>query len=120
MLKPVAALLLVHAALGYGLAAAEAHATLVVSVPADGAVVSGSPPEISVAFSEAVETALSGLDVTASDGSAVATTSAESSDPAMLVVHPSGVLSPGVYAVDWHAVADDGHKTEGEFSFTVK
>ncbi|RYY11978.1 MAG: copper resistance protein CopC, partial [Alphaproteobacteria bacterium] len=29
-------------------------------------------------------------------------------------------LAPGTYKVIWHATAVDTHKTEGNFSFTVK
>jgi methionine-rich copper-binding protein CopC len=29
-------------------------------------------------------------------------------------------LTPGVYTVTWVAVAADGHRTEGEYTFTVK
>jgi methionine-rich copper-binding protein CopC len=34
---------------------------------------------------------------------------------------PKAKLAPGQYMVMWYAVAaDDGHKTNGEYNFTVK
>jgi methionine-rich copper-binding protein CopC len=29
-------------------------------------------------------------------------------------------LAPGVYKVQWTAVAADGHRTQGHYNFTVK
>ncbi|MBI3609583.1 MAG: copper resistance protein CopC [Nitrospirae bacterium] len=41
-----------------------------------------------------------------------------SSDPTLLEVSLS-VLPPGRYRVAWNVVSVDGHRTEGDFSFTV-
>jgi methionine-rich copper-binding protein CopC len=32
----------------------------------------------------------------------------------------TSTLAPGVYTVTWHALAKDGHKTNGTYSFTVQ
>jgi hypothetical protein len=32
----------------------------------------------------------------------------------------TGALARGLYTVAWHALANDGHKTHGTYSFTVK
>ncbi len=38
----------------------------------------------------------------------------------MLVVPVIGALETGTYKVDWHALATDGHKTDGSYTFTIK
>ncbi len=119
MIKQLPTSLFLLATLAGG-STAYAHARPVATAPTDGAVVSGSPAEVTVTFDEAPEVALSGIDITSGDGLPVAANSGEAGDPATLVVHPVRPLAPGAYIVHWHAVGDDGHKTEGEFSFTVK
>jgi copper resistance protein C len=37
-----------------------------------------------------------------------------------LVVPVTATLAAGTYTVDWHALATDGHKTNGSYTFTVK
>jgi len=37
-----------------------------------------------------------------------------------LMVPLAETLSPGAYAVEWHILSTDGHKTNGTYAFTVK
>jgi methionine-rich copper-binding protein CopC len=115
------ALLLTGAAASMLLASglASAHAKLVKTAPAANASV--APPSlVQVRFSEAIETKLSSLKLAAADGSAVTVMSMnEAKDPAALSIMPNTPLKPGAYTATWSVVSDDGHKTQGTFSFTV-
>jgi len=37
-----------------------------------------------------------------------------------LIVKIAAPLPPGLYKVTWHAVSVDTHRTQGDFSFSVK
>jgi methionine-rich copper-binding protein CopC len=100
---------------------AQAHAYPQHQAPAAGATVSSSPNEVSIEFDDGLEPAFSSIAVTDKQGKPV--TSAKSVvDPADKK-HMSvalNALTPGVYSVAWVAVADDGHRTQGHYSFTLK
>ncbi len=103
------------------LAAAQAHAKLMSSKPAAGATIS-APSVIDLGFSEPISEKLSGAEVTDAAGAkAPASAMLEPKDPKGLMVMVAHPLKPGAYTVAWHAVAsDDGHRTQGTFSFTVR
>lgn len=99
---------------------ALAHAMPKQQTPAPNATV-GAPHEVSIEFSEGLEAAFSTLTVTDAHGKPV--TSAKSSVDASDKKHLSvalGELAPGAYQVKWTAVADDGHRTQGHYTFNVK
>lgn len=99
---------------------AWAHAKLDSTTPAADSTVS-SPKTIQAHFSEAIESKLSSLKLATSDGAAVPVMSMnDAKDPATLSIMPNTALKPGAYKVTWSAVSDDGHKTQGTFSFTVQ
>jgi methionine-rich copper-binding protein CopC len=107
--------------LALGLAAgAQAHAKLVKSDPAEG----GQPSDksnIELTFSEAISGKLSGAEVKDAAGKAVASASMTDQQNKGLMVMMKAPLKPGAYSLDWHAVAsDDGHRTTGTLSFSVK
>jgi methionine-rich copper-binding protein CopC len=80
-----------------------------------------SPAELRLDFSEGLELAFTTVTLTGPDGAVVAT-GAPALDPAdatVLVVPLTGDLPAGLVKVDWKAVAEDGHKSEGSYSFTV-
>jgi methionine-rich copper-binding protein CopC len=99
-----------------------AHAELVSSVPAADAVVEAMPETLVLTFSESVEPAFSKIEIIGPDELTVDGTSF-AVDPAnaasMIVTLPAG-LPDGHYAVNWAAVAADGHKVAGSFAFDVK
>jgi len=114
---------LARSALGVGLAlalagAASAHAKLVAADPAVGA--AAAPTNMAhLTFNETISGKLSGATVTDAAGKTVPAT-AMAQDKMMMLTFKSA-LAPGAYKVKWHAVAsDDGHRTEGVYSFTVK
>ncbi len=98
---------------------ASAHAKLVKATPADGST-TASPQMIMLTFNEKVEGKLSGFEVVKADGTKVEVMVSVAGGGTMLHAMPSKPLAPGVYKVNWHAVTDDGHRTQGTLSFTVK
>ena len=100
--------------------AAFAHAGLVSETPADGASVAASTA-LTLTFSETVTLAFTGITLTAPDGAAVALGAGSLSADGLTLTVPTGSALPaGVYVVEWHALSDDGHKSHGSYSFTVK
>lgn len=111
----VAALLIAACQLAY------AHAYPTHQAPAAGSTVPASPKDVAIDFDDGLEPAFSSITVTDAQGNAVTSGKA--------VVAPSNrkhmsvgldTLTPGVYTVAWVAVADDGHRTQGHSTFTVK
>lgn len=100
---------------------AQAHAYPTHQAPGAGATVTTSQKDVAIDFDDGLEPAFSSITVTDAQGQAVTSGKA--------VVDPSNrkhmsvglnTLTPGVYTVAWFAVADDGHRTQGHYSFTVK
>lgn len=110
----------VTAALALSATSAFAHAHLETSMPAANAIVA-SPSMIMLHFTEALEPRFSGFEVTDARGHAVnAPSHMDPSDSALLTATPAPALAPGVYHVNWHIVARDGHRMRGTFDFTVR
>jgi len=99
---------------------ADAHAFLLKSEPVVGAV-TVSPKTIRLEFSEGVELLFSGIEVDGAAGAAVKTAAVHydgANRKFLLADLPP--LPPGSYRVKWHVVSVDTHRTEGDFSFTLK
>jgi methionine-rich copper-binding protein CopC len=99
---------------------AWAHARPAQQTPAPDATVS-APAAVTILYTEPIEAALSRLNVLDAQGKQVNTAKAHFTDSdhkSMQVALPK--LSPGRYKVQWVAVADDGHRTHGSYTFTVK
>jgi methionine-rich copper-binding protein CopC len=99
--------------------AAFAHAFLDRAFPAVGSEVAGSPPALSLTFTEPVEPLFSSVRVTDSSGARVDAGKPALGDDGRILQVELKPLKPGVYAVEWHVTSVDTHKTEGHFSFTV-
>ena len=99
---------------------AFAHATLVASFPAKGAVLTGSPADIHLTFNERVEARYCRIKLVSDAGK-----NFDADRPAPAKANPNEivasvpVLRPGTYRAHWTAVGGDGHKTHGDFSFTI-
>jgi methionine-rich copper-binding protein CopC len=106
---------LLFAALGS--LAAHAHAFLDHASPLVGSTVGSAPREVSLTFTQNLETAFSSVQVTDSNGARVDQGKPQISGNTMRVGLKS--LSPGTYRVRWHALSVDTHKTEGSFTFSV-
>jgi methionine-rich copper-binding protein CopC len=100
---------------------ALAHASLVASFPARDAVLTGSPAEIHITFNEHVEARYCRIKLVSASGKNFDADRphADKADPNAIVASVP-VLKPGTYSARWTAVGGDGHKTHGDFSFTVK
>jgi methionine-rich copper-binding protein CopC len=99
---------------------AVAHAMPKQQTPTPDATV-GAPHEVAIDFSEGLEPSFSTLIVVDAAGKQV--NSAKSSVDASNKKHMSvtlGDLKTGTYQVEWTAVADDGHRTQGHYLFNVK
>lgn len=100
---------------------AQAHAYPTHQAPAAGATVTTAQTDVAIDFDDALEPSFSSITVTDLKGKAVASGKA--------VVDPSNrrhmsvgliPLTPGRYTVAWVAVAADGHRTQGHYTFTVR
>lgn len=109
---PAAGLLMV-----LGVVVAAAHADLIASEPAAGSTVAGSPGTIRLSFSQPLESD-STIQLFTGQFQPVTglTTSVAGSELQAIV---GRTLAPATYTVQWSAVTDDGHATEGSFQFAV-
>jgi methionine-rich copper-binding protein CopC len=99
---------------------AVAHAKLEAETPAADSRVD-APKVIQLHFSEAVEASLSRLKLAANGDTAIAVVPMnDAEDSTTLSIRPIAALKPGIYTVTWSVVADDGHRTSGTYSFTVR
>ena len=101
-------------------AGAVAHAFLDHAIPSVGSSVHGSPGEVKVWFTQALEPAFSSLRVVDQNGAQVdrQNSAVDPSDRTLMKVSlPS--LPPGRYRVLWRALSVDTHTTEGNFTFEV-
>lgn len=97
--------------------AAQAHAVITGSEPADGAVVVGSPTEITIRFSEPVS--LSRAQVLDPDGhNILEPDAAQGGDRGLLLTLPNP-LAEGTYIASYHVVSLDGHPIAGSLVFSV-
>ena len=97
-------------------ATANAHAHLQKSSPADNSVITTSPSNLVLNFSEAARlTALSIQkgEEPKQDLKPLPTTAARQ------VSIPLPPLTPGTYSVNWRVVSDDGHVMGGTLHFTL-
>ncbi|MGN6424427.1 MAG: copper homeostasis periplasmic binding protein CopC [Asticcacaulis sp.] len=98
---------------------AFAHARLISAMPTDGST-GASPSMIMLTFNEKLTPKLSGFEVAGADGKALDLKIMTAGGGKAMHAMPTHKLTAGAYKVTWHAVSDDGHRTEGATSFTVK
>ncbi|HCR0118494.1 TPA: CopC domain-containing protein YobA [Klebsiella aerogenes] len=103
-------------------ASAFAHAHLQQQIPAADSTVSVSPQALTLTFSEGVELSFSGVTLNGPQNKPVATGKLARSDgnKAQLTLLLNEPLAAGEYTVEWHVVSVDGHKTKGQYHFSVK
>ncbi len=99
-----------------------AHAHLKHQYPAADAEVAAAPQALTLNFSEGVEASFSGVTLTGPAQAVIDTGKAKlnEKDRTQLIVPLNQPLKPGQYTVDWHVVSVDGHKTQGQYHFSVK
>jgi copper resistance protein C len=100
---------------------ALAHAHLKAASPAADAVVTSTPSEVTLDFSEEVEPKFSSIEVDDAKGARV--------DKGDVHVAPDNAkhlavglkpLEPGTYKVIWRVLSTDTHKSNGSYSFTLE
>ena len=85
--------------------AAWAHAHLTHQYPAADAEVTAAPQALTLNFSEGIKTRPA---------------KRNEQDAKQLIIPLDQTLNPGTYTVNWHVVSVDGHKTKGQYTFSVK
>jgi methionine-rich copper-binding protein CopC len=100
-----------------GVRVAGAHADLIEADPAPGSTVDGSPKEIRLTFSQPLDSS-SRIDLFVGQFQAITGVTTVVSGSEMRAI-PAQALEPGTYTLQWWAVADDGHTTQGSFQFGV-
>jgi methionine-rich copper-binding protein CopC len=100
--------------------AARAHAHLHRADPRVGATVPAPPRQVRIWFDSALEPARSSIAVHGPGGARVddGHGCVDPSDPRLLGVEVPQ-LAPGTYRVTWNVVSKDGHRTSGDYTFTV-
>lgn len=100
--------------------AAFAHAYLDRTSPGGASTVRGSPAEVKLWFSHALEPAYSSVRVLDKAGRQVdrKDTRVDPAEAKLLKVTLER-LAPGAYRVVWRVLSADGHVTRGEFAFEV-
>jgi methionine-rich copper-binding protein CopC len=96
---------------------AYAHAHLARAEPRVDSTVTPAPQEVSLSFTEGLESVFSTIEVRDAQGSRVDEGEPQINGSTMRVGLKA--LSPGSYKVYWRALSVDTHKTEGSFSFKV-
>lgn len=96
---------------------AAAHATLVSSTPAEGAVLEEVPDAAELVFDEGVSLPPRGVQVYDARGEPVASTASTSGST--LTVDLPGSLADGSYVVVWRVVSADGHPVSGSLTFSI-
>jgi copper transport protein len=99
---------------------AYGHAALVRSDPPANAFIQRPPTEVSVTFSEPVDSRSSTLAVLDAAGARIPVGPMAFSRDGLTIRLPVGILKPGIYNVLWANVSSvDGHAYRGSFPFTV-
>jgi len=89
--------------------------------PKVGATISAAPSIVRIWFDSDLEPLFSSIHVQDQSGKNVdkGDSRVNASDPTLLEASVP-LLTPGTYRVLWDVVARDGHRTTGNFSFTIK
>ena len=103
-----------------GTSAAWAHAELKQATPAVDGTVQAAPAEVTLKFSERLESAFSAVVVRDAVGKRVDKSDGHIDRADRTVMRASlQPLSPGTYIVEWRALTADTHRTEGAFIFRI-
>ncbi|HEY2569918.1 MAG TPA: copper resistance protein CopC [Solirubrobacteraceae bacterium] len=100
-------------------AAASAHAYLITTSPAIGAVVPSSPAQVSLTYDEAVTVNPGALEVYDAAGKRVDDGGVRHPTPPTITVAIPERLSRGTYTVAWRVTSADTHVVHGVFTFSV-
>ncbi len=96
----------------------QAHAHLLRATPADGSSLAASPPQLQLAFTEAVT--LTALSIQKHADPAPLRLAPLPRQPAAVISIAMPRLTPGSYLVKWRALSDDHHMASGSTRFTLQ
>lgn len=98
-----------------------AHAFPMESEPGAGATVAKTPLDVRIHFNAELEPIFSTLRVNDNHGQTVSEGSGHvnPSDSTLLLTHVP-MVPAGTYHVYWNVISHDGHRTEGDYTFSVQ
>lgn len=96
----------------------EAHARLVASQPADGAMIAASPAAVTLVFSESAKVTALSIQAAGDKSPKKLSVAIGEDSSSHTIMLPA--LSSGNYTLTWHALSDDGHVTSGTVKFSVR
>ncbi|HXQ67711.1 MAG TPA: copper resistance CopC family protein [Alphaproteobacteria bacterium] len=119
-MKRTALAFLAAAALASSAVNVRAHAFLDHALPAVGSTVHGSPPELRLWFTQALEPAFSSVKVVDASGKQVdkGDSTVDAQDRELLKLSLPA-LAPGDYKVMWRVTSVDTHTTTGSFTIHI-
>lgn len=120
-MTPFVRRMLAGALLALSSAGAMAHAVVIKSDPARGAVLTAAPAEVTITFNEKVEKMFSSATLRNAAGATLSTSKAriDPANPALLrLAIPA--LGSGKYVIEWTAVGNDGHRLSGGIPFSIR
>ena len=100
-------------------AVASAHMAVQKTMPEADAVLSESPHQVRIWFTQSPDPAISRLTLEGADGEIELGDTKVEDDRSLMAMLPSK-LSAGTYIVSWRTAGDDGHTQRGDFAFTVR
>ena len=96
--------------------AAQAHASLLSTVPADGATIPGPPQSLQLTFNEPVSPLV--MRLVRPSGQVVTLTNVVAADMSVTIAAPP-MPEQGSYVLSWRVISADGHPVGGVVSFAV-
>lgn len=114
-----AAALVALALVVLGAAPASAHAELIETDPAEGAVVETAPDTVTLTFNEPVRLTSQEIAVYDATGEQVAATSGANGTEVTVGLSGAADLADGTYVVSWNVLSGDGHPISGALTFSV-
>ena len=102
-----------------GAAPASAHAELIDTDPAEGAVVETAPDTVTLTFNEPVRLTSQEIAVYDAAGDEVGSSAGSSGAEVTVDLDGAADLPDGTYVVSWNVLSDDGHPISGALTFSV-
>lgn len=115
----MAAALVALALVLLGASPAAAHAELVETDPAEGAVVDTAPETVTLTFDEPVRLTSQQIAVYDAGGDPVVSTAGASGAEVTVGLSDAAGLDDGTYVVSWNVLSGDGHPISGALTFSV-
>lgn len=102
-----------------GASPASAHAELIETDPAEGAVVETAPETVTLTFNEPVRLTSQEIAVYDATGDPVASTAGANGAEVTVGLTGAADLADGTYVVSWNVLSGDGHPISGALTFSV-